>query len=122
MRDIQDRVLSSKEKLKRDRGKRKDKSKVAAGEDKVGLNRSVSDHILILLSYGSADLSPKPFKFFNAWVNKKESLSIISKVWGESAWKERRVSRKLKKLKGALKKWNGEKRFALEKSINEIEG
>ncbi|KAH1057720.1 hypothetical protein J1N35_035785 [Gossypium stocksii] len=42
MRDIQDKVLSSKEKLRRDRGKKKDKSKATSGEEKI-VNISLSD-------------------------------------------------------------------------------
>ncbi|KAA3481732.1 LINE-1 reverse transcriptase isogeny [Gossypium australe] len=39
-----------------------------------GLNRSVSDHIPILLTNDPLDWGPKPFKFFNAWISKKECL------------------------------------------------
>ncbi|KAK8331582.1 hypothetical protein V6Z11_A10G084700 [Gossypium hirsutum] len=42
MQDIQDKVLSSKEKLRRDRGKKKDKSKATLGEEKI-VNISLSD-------------------------------------------------------------------------------
>ncbi|XP_017604874.1 uncharacterized protein LOC108451727 [Gossypium arboreum] len=86
-----------------------------------GLNRSISNHIPVLLSYGSVDWGPKPFKFFNAWFNKKECLSLIRKEWGEMASKKDKVSGKLRRLKGVLKKWDGEDRYSLERKITEIE-
>lgn len=86
-----------------------------------GLNRSVSDHIPILLSHGFTDWGPRLFKFFNAWVQNKECMSIIRNKWGSMGYLNGKVSGKLKKLKGALRKWNGEERYTLDRRFNEIE-
>ncbi|KAK8327880.1 hypothetical protein V6Z11_A11G212100 [Gossypium hirsutum] len=86
-----------------------------------GLNLSVSDHIPILLSHGSTDWGPRPFKFFNAWVKNKEYMSIIRNEWGSMGYLNGKVSEKLKKPKGVLRKWNREERYTLDRRFNEIE-
>ncbi|KAB1669795.1 hypothetical protein ES319_1Z009700v1 [Gossypium barbadense] len=47
----------------------------------LGLKRSVSDHIPILLADVEIDWGPKPFKFINGWFKKKECASLIEKGW-----------------------------------------
>lgn len=61
------------------------------------------------------DWGPKPFKFFNAWFSNKECPSLIRKEWDEMGCRKGRISGKLKKLKGALRKWNEENSNMLEK-------
>ncbi|KAH1114715.1 hypothetical protein J1N35_008093 [Gossypium stocksii] len=85
------------------------------------LNRSVLDHIPILLIKESVDWGPKPFKFFNAWYRNKECPNIIRKEWVKMGGRKGRISRKLRKLKGAVRKWNGENSNVLEKRIKDIE-
>ncbi|KAH1131307.1 hypothetical protein J1N35_002685 [Gossypium stocksii] len=86
-----------------------------------GLNRTVSDHIPILLSYGSSDWGPRLFKFFNAWVQNKECMSIIKKECGLMDNLNGKVSGKLKRPKGVLGKWNREEIYFLDKRFIEIE-
>lgn len=66
-------------------------------------------------------MGPRLFKLFNAWVHNNECMSIIRNEWGLLGNSNGRDSGKLKKLKGALKKWNGEDRVTLERRLNEIE-
>ncbi|MBA0810964.1 hypothetical protein Gohar_002905, partial [Gossypium harknessii] len=42
-----------------------------------GLNRSVSDHILISLLNESVDWRLRPFNFINVWLTKKDCSSLI---------------------------------------------
>lgn len=52
---------------------------------------------------------PKPFKFFNAWVDHKEFLPFVSKSWGSMRFKGSVayiLKEKLKNLKNLLKQLN----------------
>lgn len=58
-----------------------------------------------------SDWGPKPFKFFNAWLDHEAFLPVISSVWNSLAIKGRAnfiIKEKLKVLKEALRKWNNE--------------
>ncbi|KAH1130987.1 hypothetical protein J1N35_002365 [Gossypium stocksii] len=48
-------------------------------------------------------------------------MSIIRNRWGLMGNLNGKVSGKLKKLKGVLRKWNGEERYTLDRRFNEIE-
>lgn len=87
----------------------------------MGIKRSISDHISILLVNGIVDWGPRPFKFFNAWLNNKECLSLITKEWNDTDRFKGSMSGKLRKLKRALRKWNGNARNEMENMVNEIE-
>ncbi|KAH1113428.1 hypothetical protein J1N35_006806 [Gossypium stocksii] len=86
-----------------------------------GLKRTVSDYILILLTKGVVDWGPKPFKFFNAWLSNKDCPNLIKKEWEGVGGRKGSIFEKLRKLKSALRKWNGENRNIVEKIIMEIE-
>ncbi|MBA0812677.1 hypothetical protein Gohar_026621, partial [Gossypium harknessii] len=82
-----------------------------------GLNRTVSDHILVLLVNETIEWGPRPFKFVNGWFKKQDCRRLIEKEWsGMSSLKEQ-MAGKLRKLKGALKKWNVDAGNVLEKRI-----
>ncbi|TYJ02559.1 hypothetical protein E1A91_A13G238000v1 [Gossypium mustelinum] len=87
----------------------------------LGLKRSVSDHIPILLADVEIDWGPKPFKFINGWFKKKECASLIEKGWSNIGSLNGHLTRKLRKLKGVLKKWNGDNCNVLENRIVEYE-
>ncbi|TYH28392.1 hypothetical protein ES288_A02G139400v1 [Gossypium darwinii] len=70
------------------------------------LKRSVSDHIPILLADVEIDWGPRPFKFINEWFKKKECAGLIEKEWSNMGSLNGQLTRKLRKLKGVLKKWN----------------
>ncbi|GKV19478.1 hypothetical protein SLEP1_g29737 [Rubroshorea leprosula] len=56
-----------------------------------GLERSVSDHCPILLKNERVDWGPKPFKFFDAWLEQPECMEVIRKAWNSTAPKAERV-------------------------------
>ncbi|TYH95086.1 hypothetical protein ES332_A12G083300v1 [Gossypium tomentosum] len=47
----------------------------------MGLKRSVSDYIPILLADAEIDWGPRPFKFINGWLRNKECASLIEEKW-----------------------------------------
>lgn len=88
-----------------------------------GLPRSVSDHCALLLSTKSEDWGPKPFRFLNAWMRHPGFLDIVANSWGESenaGWGSFVFKEKLKRLKGALKKWNKEHFGHCDKQIEDL--
>ncbi|GKV25404.1 hypothetical protein SLEP1_g34851 [Rubroshorea leprosula] len=83
-----------------------------------GLRRSVSDHCPILLKNEKVDWGPKPFKFFDAWLDQPGCKEVIRDVWNHKevkGWKGFKLKEKLKNTKQALKEWS-------RKSINEVDG
>ncbi|GKV53163.1 hypothetical protein SLEP1_g59701 [Rubroshorea leprosula] len=83
-----------------------------------GLRRSVSDHCPILLKNEKVDWGPKPFKFFDAWLDQPGCKEVIKDVWNHKevkGWKGFKLKEKLKNTKQALKEWS-------RKSINEVDG
>ncbi|KAK5834953.1 hypothetical protein PVK06_010633 [Gossypium arboreum] len=87
----------------------------------IGLKRSVSDHIPILLADAEVDWGPRPFKFINGWLKKKDCMGLIKKEWNHMDSLNGQIARKLRKLKGALKKWNGDNGNVLENRIADCE-
>ncbi|KAK5842944.1 hypothetical protein PVK06_005367 [Gossypium arboreum] len=85
------------------------------------LKRSVSDHIPILLADVEIDWGPRPFKFINEWFKKKECAGLIEKEWSNMGSLNGQLTRKLRKLKGVLKKWNRDNCNVLENRIVECE-
>ncbi|KAK8633236.1 hypothetical protein V6N13_014084 [Hibiscus sabdariffa] len=67
------------------------------------LPRKLSDHVPIMLSTENMDWEPRPFKLFNVWIEKDDSLSVIKKVLADS--NESSLMRKLKQVKAVLKTW-----------------
>lgn len=71
-----------------------------------GLARTLSDHCPILLMEDERDWGPKPFRFFNAWLENKECLIIMENAWRvnhKHRWAAVRICMKLKGMKEALK-------------------
>ncbi|GKV29210.1 hypothetical protein SLEP1_g38156 [Rubroshorea leprosula] len=89
-----------------------------------GLKRTVSDHCPILLKEEKVDWGPKPFKFFDAWLEQPGCVEMIRNVWNSAeikGWKGYRLKEKLKKTKKALKEWSGNSMTEVDKKINEAE-
>ncbi|GLT87908.1 hypothetical protein SLE2022_059610 [Rubroshorea leprosula] len=75
-----------------------------------GLGRSVSDHCPLVLKNEKVDWGPKPFKFFDSWLEQLECKELIRKAWNstvEDGRKGFRLKEKLKGTKKALKVWSG---------------
>lgn len=87
----------------------------------LGLKRSVSGHIPILLVDTEINWGPRPFKFINRWFKKKNVRGLIEKEWSNMGSLNGQVARKLRKLKGVLRKWNGDNCNVLENITIECE-
>ncbi|GKV11959.1 hypothetical protein SLEP1_g23168 [Rubroshorea leprosula] len=89
-----------------------------------GLRRTVSDHCPIILKNEMVDWGPKPFKFFDAWLEQPGCIEVIKKAWNssdEKGWKGYRFKEKLKRTKNALKEWNDNSTTKVDSKINEAE-
>ncbi|KAH1047052.1 hypothetical protein J1N35_037836 [Gossypium stocksii] len=87
----------------------------------LGLKRSVSDHIPILLADVEIDWGPRPFKFINGWLRNKECTGLIEEKWSNMGSVNGQLTRKLSKLKGVLKNWNENNRNIMKNRIVECE-
>jgi hypothetical protein len=89
-----------------------------------GLKRDVSDHCPLLLKYNGYDWGPKPFRFNNHWVNNKAFKKLVEDEWASydyvNGWMGHVVKEKMKRLKGALRKWNKEVYGCMESKIEDI--
>ncbi|KAL8547280.1 hypothetical protein ACS0TY_006850 [Phlomoides rotata] len=90
--------------------------------------RSLSDHVPIFIEGAERDWGPRPFKFFNQWIQHQEYRTLIEKVWAESSvsgWAGFVIKEKLKILKSELKGWSkvvfGELERKIEEKKTEIE-
>ncbi|GKV45492.1 hypothetical protein SLEP1_g52564 [Rubroshorea leprosula] len=89
-----------------------------------GLGRTVSDHCPLLLKNEKVDWGPKPFKFFDAWLEYPDCKQLISQVWNSkvgSGWMGFRLKEKLKKTKKALKEWSANHMADVDRRIVEAE-
>ncbi|GKV07790.1 hypothetical protein SLEP1_g19511 [Rubroshorea leprosula] len=89
-----------------------------------GLGRSVSDHCPLVLKNEKVDWGPKPFKFFDAWLEQPDCKELIRKTWNSAAEEGRkgfRLKEKLKGTKKALKEWSGSHMSELDSKIKEAE-
>ncbi|KAL8478158.1 hypothetical protein ACS0TY_030156 [Phlomoides rotata] len=87
-----------------------------------GGRRTLSDHVPIFIEGSNKDWGPKPFKFFNQWINHKEYKGVVEGVWatsGHSGWAGFEIKEKLKTLKTELNKWSREVFGELEKNIED---
>lgn len=69
------------------------------------------------------DFGPKPFKFFNAWLEKSDMFDVVKEAWGKSVhgFKSNGVFRdKLKNVKSALREWSKNKYGVLEMEIKKL--
>ncbi|XP_057803588.1 uncharacterized protein LOC131018916 [Salvia miltiorrhiza] len=74
-----------------------------------GLQRSVSDHVPILLETKAVFWGPKPFRFLNAWTNHQSFEQVVRESWqksGITGWSCYVFKEKMKRLKEDLRKWN----------------
>ncbi|GKV44765.1 hypothetical protein SLEP1_g51921 [Rubroshorea leprosula] len=74
-----------------------------------GLTRTVSDHCPIMLKVNKTNWGPKPFKFFDAWLDDQGCRELISEVWNNEktqGWAGFKLKEKLKATKNALREWS----------------
>ncbi|GKU89787.1 hypothetical protein SLEP1_g3881 [Rubroshorea leprosula] len=89
-----------------------------------GLGRSVSDHCPLLLKNEKVDWGPKPFKFFDSWLEHPNCKEVSSKVWKSvevRGWKGFRLKEKLRETKKALKKWSANHKVEVDRRIIKAE-
>ncbi|GKV14964.1 hypothetical protein SLEP1_g25762 [Rubroshorea leprosula] len=89
-----------------------------------GLKRTVSYHCPILLKNEWVDWGPKPFKFFDAWLQDPGCKELIRKTWNSSAvegWYGFKLKEKLKSTKKALKEWSRNAASEVDRKIIEAE-
>ncbi|GKV45963.1 hypothetical protein SLEP1_g52987 [Rubroshorea leprosula] len=87
-----------------------------------GLTRTVSDHCPILLRHKKVNWGPKPFRFFDTWLEQEGCQEVIREAWrGKkiNGWAEFRLKEKLKITKKALKAWSRNFVLEIERRIRE---
>ena len=73
-------------------------------------NCSISDHIAICLGIDAHDWGPKPFKFFNHWLDNDDFNVLVEEKWKNynvQGFVGFRLLQKMKMLKSDIKLWNG---------------
>ncbi|GKU92519.1 hypothetical protein SLEP1_g6233 [Rubroshorea leprosula] len=89
-----------------------------------GMKRSVSDHCPILLKNELMDWGPKPFKFYDAWLDHPGCKEMITKVWNScevKGWSGFKLKEKLKHTKLALKEWSNNMNMEVDSQIKDAE-
>ncbi|GKV32867.1 hypothetical protein SLEP1_g41432 [Rubroshorea leprosula] len=89
-----------------------------------GLRRSVSDHCPILLKNECVDWGPKPFKYYDAWLEQPGCKEVITNAWINnevSGWNEFKLKEKLKRTKQVLKEWSCKMNTEMDNKIKEAE-
>ncbi|GKU92387.1 hypothetical protein SLEP1_g6121 [Rubroshorea leprosula] len=74
-----------------------------------GLNRSFSDHCPIILKNQIMDWGPKPFRFFDAWLEFPQFKGMVRDIWMSTVvngWNGFCLKEKLKEIKKVLKVWS----------------
>ncbi|KAL8462975.1 hypothetical protein ACS0TY_033030 [Phlomoides rotata] len=85
-----------------------------------GGKRSLSDHVPIFIEGCKKDWGPRPFKFFNQWIQHPGYKELIEKVWSSSTkqgWASFVIKEKLKEVKIELKTWSNEIFHGLDRRI-----
>ncbi|GKV50258.1 hypothetical protein SLEP1_g56970 [Rubroshorea leprosula] len=75
-----------------------------------GLRRNVSDHCPIMIKNEQVDWGPKPFRFFDAWLDQPGCKEVIKSAWCDNevdGWYGFKIKEKMKRTKKALKEWSG---------------
>lgn len=85
----------------------------------VALNRGNSDHRPLVLKCDSTNWGPKPFKFFNSWLEEDELVSLLRISWENG--KGISLNGKLKNLKTLAKDWNKHRYGRLDERIKSLE-
>lgn len=72
----------------------------------MSLDRKLSDHCLVVLKDIELDFGPKPFRFFDVWLQESDIEKVVSFAWALSVRSRRPdciYRDKLKNVKSALK-------------------
>ncbi|KAK8556465.1 hypothetical protein V6N12_002867 [Hibiscus sabdariffa] len=85
------------------------------------LNRSVSDHIPLLLSKEIADFGPTPFKFINTWVHQNGFSDIVKSSFESSNYPSTSLMVRLIRVKRSLKTWNSSSNCNFDKKVMLLE-
>ncbi|KAJ4970607.1 hypothetical protein NE237_003706 [Protea cynaroides] len=90
------------------------------------LTPGISDHSPCILNIeDDKNFSPKPFKFFNYWINEPRFREVVEEAWnndvGHNSNPLLRVAARLKNVKGALKEWNKSQLEDIENKVKEKE-
>ncbi|GKV32990.1 hypothetical protein SLEP1_g41549 [Rubroshorea leprosula] len=86
-----------------------------------GLKRTISDHCPILMKNQIVDWGPKPFRFFDMWLENPECKELMTKTWNStvvSGWHGFQLKEKLKATKIVLKEWSKNKASEIDLKIN----
>ncbi|GLU02749.1 hypothetical protein SLE2022_199870 [Rubroshorea leprosula] len=89
-----------------------------------GLKRSVSDHCPLMIKNEQVDWGPKPFRFFDVWLDQPGCKEVITSVWSDSqvqGWSGFKLKEKLRSTKKALKEWSSKSNREMEGKIKEAE-
>ncbi|GLT88308.1 hypothetical protein SLE2022_063410 [Rubroshorea leprosula] len=87
-----------------------------------GLARSLSDHCPILVKDEICNWGPKPFKFYNVWLQDPAFREMIENQWNSfniRGWGGFVLKEKLKLLKNSMKDWSRNHAQVVEKQIEE---
>ncbi|KAL8484127.1 hypothetical protein ACS0TY_026721 [Phlomoides rotata] len=90
-----------------------------------GGKRSFLDHIPIFIEGHVKDWGPKPFKFFNQWIQHPSYKPTMEEAWkgtSRQGWTGYILKEKLKDLKGILKSWSKRTFEEMEHLIEEKKG
>ncbi|GKU99398.1 hypothetical protein SLEP1_g12255 [Rubroshorea leprosula] len=90
-----------------------------------GLKRLKSDHCPILMKNSTIDWGPKPFHFFDVWLDSPGCKELVDEVWSStviSYWYGYRLKEKLKATKKALKLWSRNMVSKTDSNIKRCEG
>ncbi|GKV26410.1 hypothetical protein SLEP1_g35723 [Rubroshorea leprosula] len=89
-----------------------------------GLRRSVSNHCPVLLRNECVDWGPKPFKYYDAWLEQPGCKEVITNAWTNnevSGWNGFKLKEKLKRTKQVLKEWSYQMNTEMDSKIKEAE-
>ncbi|GKB15146.1 transposon TX1, partial [Tanacetum coccineum] len=81
----------------------------------VAIDRKLSDHCPIFLKDMDLDFGPKPFRFFDTWLEEKDIGQVVAGAWEKEVRSSRpdcRFRDKLKNVKMEVKMWS-RKRFGV---------
>ncbi|XP_063945860.1 uncharacterized protein LOC135151374 [Daucus carota subsp. sativus] len=85
----------------------------------AGLNRKTSDHSPVLLKNSAFDWGPRPFRFFNSWLESKDLIHQMRSAWNCN--KQASIQHKFKSIRWVARDWNKHKLGNIDKRILEAE-
>ncbi|KAF5784249.1 hypothetical protein HanXRQr2_Chr11g0517321 [Helianthus annuus] len=95
------------------------------------LPRFISDHCPLILICSNKNFSPKPFRVFNSWMDRKDFDKVIRKACNNFIGvgdPDVKLLQKFKKIRGDFKKWKnetlvkeGEKERNLKEELEKLE-